>query len=99
LDAPGRLVDVFWSTIEQQGKIARFGGCIQLETTVFTNRHGCPLLLIVGVDDENRSCVLGQGGLHPECAETFEWVLKNYEATAGGRRPKVMCTMQPPFLA
>lgn len=38
LDAQGRLVDVFWSTIEQQEKIARFGGCIQLDTTVFTNR-------------------------------------------------------------
>ena len=39
LDAQGRLVDVFWSTIEQQAHIARFGGCIQLDTTVFTNRY------------------------------------------------------------
>lgn len=38
LDAQGRLVDIFWSTIEQQEKIARFGGCIQMDTTVFTNR-------------------------------------------------------------
>ncbi|CAN0024212.1 unnamed protein product, partial [Hapterophycus canaliculatus] len=80
--------DVFWSTVEQEGKIARFGGWIQLDTTVFTNRYGCPLLFIVGVDDENRSCVLGQGVLRSECADTFEWVLENYEAAAGGRRPK-----------
>ena len=38
LDAQGRLVDMFWSTVEQQEKIARFGGCIQLDTSVFTNR-------------------------------------------------------------
>lgn len=38
LDAQGRLVDVFWATVQQQEQIARFGGCIQLDTTVFTNR-------------------------------------------------------------
>lgn len=37
-DAHGRLVDVFWATINQQDKMRRFGGCIQLDTTVFTNR-------------------------------------------------------------
>lgn len=38
LDGQGRLVDIFWSTAGQQENIARFGGCIQLDTTVFTNR-------------------------------------------------------------
>ena len=41
---------------------------------------------MVGVDDENRSCILGQGLLRSECAETFEWFLKKYEEGAGGRR-------------
>lgn len=52
-------------------------------------RYGCPLLFIVGVDDENRSCVLGQGLLRSECTETFKWFLESYESAAGGRRPKV----------
>ena len=38
LDSQGRLVDIFWSTAGQQENIARFGGCIQLDTTAFTNR-------------------------------------------------------------
>ncbi|CAN0394388.1 unnamed protein product, partial [Ectocarpus sp. 13 AM-2016] len=48
----------------------------------------------VGVDDENRSCILGQGLLRSECAETFEWFLTQYESAAGGweRRPKVILT-------
>lgn len=52
-------------------------------------RYGCPLLFFVGVDDENRSCILGQGLLRSECTETFEWFLRKYEAAAGGRKPKV----------
>lgn len=44
---------------------------------------------MVGVDDQNRSCVLGQGVLRSECKETFEWFLDSYETAAGGRRPKV----------
>ncbi|CAN0326134.1 unnamed protein product [Ectocarpus sp. 6 AP-2014] len=72
--------------------IARFGGCIQLDTTVFTNRHGCSLLFVVGVDDENRSCILGRGLLRSECTETFEWILNRYEAAAGGSKPKVILT-------
>ena len=52
-------------------------------------RYGCPLLFIVGVDDQNRSCVLGQGVLRSECKETFKWFLDSYETAAGGRRPKV----------
>lgn len=56
-------------------------------------RYGCPLLFVVGIDDENRSCVLGQGLLRSECTETFEWFLNKYESAAGGRKPKVI-----PFL-
>ncbi|CAB1118493.1 unnamed protein product [Ectocarpus sp. CCAP 1310/34] len=47
---------------------------------------------MVGVDDENRSCVLGQGVLRSECKETFQWFLEAYETAAGRRRPKVMLT-------
>ena len=55
-------------------------------------RYGCPLLFVVGVDDENRSCILGQGLLRSECTETFEWFLHKYETAAGSRRPKVIST-------
>ncbi len=37
-DDPGRLVNVFWATADQQERAARFGGCIQMDTTVFANR-------------------------------------------------------------
>ena len=51
--------------------------------------YGCPLLFFVGVDDMNRSCILGQGLLRSECTDTFESFLRQYEAAAGGRKPKV----------
>ena len=38
LDVEGRLVNVYWATAEQQQKCARYGGCIQLDTTVFVCR-------------------------------------------------------------
>ena len=38
-DNLGRIVDVFWATMDQQEKMARFGGCIQMDTTVFTNKY------------------------------------------------------------
>ena len=149
-DSLGRLENVFWATVDQQNKIARYGACIQMDTTVFTNRYlprvvqrrayvglwsmaktrlelaccpnpipfgtfvylrvmtvwvdtgwisargclpidryGCPLLFIVGVDDENRSCILAQCLLRSECTETFEWILTSWDGASGGRRPKV----------
>ena len=36
-DSFGRLENVFWATVDQQNKIARYGACIQMDTTVFTN--------------------------------------------------------------
>eukprot|EP00903_Cladosiphon_okamuranus_P011770 g11064.t1 len=56
--------------------------------------YECPHLLFVGIDDENRSCILGQGLLRSECAEAFEWFLNHYKSAAGGweRRPKVILT-------
>ena len=38
-DNLGRIVDVFWATVDQQDKMSRFGGCLQMDTTVFTNRY------------------------------------------------------------
>ena len=38
LDPEGRLVDVYWASAYQQENCARYGGCIQLDTTVFVCR-------------------------------------------------------------
>ncbi|CAB1107867.1 unnamed protein product [Ectocarpus sp. CCAP 1310/34] len=38
-DDLGRIVNVFWATVDQQEKMSRFGGCVQMDTTVFTNRY------------------------------------------------------------
>ncbi|CAB1115474.1 unnamed protein product [Ectocarpus sp. CCAP 1310/34] len=91
-DSIGRLENVFWATVDQQNKIARYGACIQMDTTVFMNRYGCPLLFIVGVDDENRSCILAQCLLRSECTETFKWILTSWDGASGDRRPKVFLT-------
>ncbi|CAM9312074.1 unnamed protein product, partial [Sphacelaria rigidula] len=90
LDAEGRLVDAYWATTEQQQKCVTYGGCIQLDTTVLV--YGCPLLFVVGVDSENRSCILGYSLLRFERTETFEWILDKYSRASGGRRPKVSFT-------
>ncbi|CAM9958486.1 unnamed protein product, partial [Sphacelaria rigidula] len=90
LDAKGRLVDAYWATAEQQQKCVRYGGCIQLDTTVLVCRYGCSLLFVVGVDGENRSCILGYSLLRSECTETFEWILDKYCRASGGRRPKIV---------
>lgn len=37
-DDLGRLENVFWANVDQQEKMARFGDCIQMDTTAFTNR-------------------------------------------------------------
>ncbi|CAM9765562.1 unnamed protein product, partial [Sphacelaria rigidula] len=89
LDAEGRLEDAYWATAEQQKKCVTYGGCIQLDTTVLVCRYGC-LLLFVGVDSENRSCILGYSLLRSECTEIFEWILDKYCRASGGRRPKVV---------
>ena len=56
---------------------------------MYACRYDCPLLFFVGVDDMNCSCILGQGLLRSECTDTFEWFIRQYEAAAGGRKPKV----------
>ena len=57
-------------------------------------KYGCPLLFVVGVDSENRRCILGQCLLRSECTETFEWVLDKYHRTSGGRHPNVRSTLR-----
>lgn len=72
-----------------------FHGCAAFTGPPCPTMHSVPQIQVsssffVGVDDANRSCILSQGLLKSECTETFEWVLKNYEAGAGGRRSKVL---------
>lgn len=65
---------------------------------MYACRYGCPLLFFVGVDDMNRSCILGQGLLRSECTDTFESFLRQYEAAAGGRKPKVTVPRRMAFM-
>jgi hypothetical protein len=54
-----------------------------MDTTCKTNRFGMPLILMVGVDENNITCLLGFGLVSHEDIDSFTWFLQKMKACVG----------------
>jgi hypothetical protein len=60
-----------------------FGQCVLVDTTFGTNRFRMPLLVILGVDNENRNCLFGLALLEDEKEETFNKIFGKFNSLMG----------------
>jgi transposase-like protein len=75
LDSAQRLRHVFWMTPQQRRNYVLYHDCISMDSTFGTNRFRMPLVLVVGVDGEGQTILLGTGLLSDERSSSYEWLL------------------------
>jgi hypothetical protein len=54
-----------------------------MDTTCKTNRFGMPLILLVGIDENNVTCLLAFGLVSHETIASFSWFLQKIKTCVG----------------
>lgn len=79
-------------TPQQRRNYTLYHDCISFDSTFGTNRFRLPLVLIVGVDGEGRTILLGTGLLSDERSSSYEWLLRQLLEAGYRLAPKVIFT-------
>jgi hypothetical protein len=66
--------------------------CISMDSTFGTNRFRMPLVLVVGVDGEGRTILLGSGLLSDEMSGSYEWLFEQLREAGHMLQPGVIFT-------
>ncbi|CAN0320789.1 unnamed protein product, partial [Hapterophycus canaliculatus] len=102
VDSDVLLERVFWANREQRANAVKFSSVVIFDTTFHTNnlsiylvqfgspfRTGFALALIVTVDSENRTRIVGQALLRTGRPDSFASVLQHFKKLRHGLSPDV----------
>ncbi|CAN0030352.1 unnamed protein product, partial [Hapterophycus canaliculatus] len=105
IDSDGLLERVFWAYRERRASAVKFGSVVIFDTTFNTNdlsmhlvqcgspfTTGFALALIVTVDSENKTRIVGQALLRNESTDSFAFVLQHFKKLRHGLSPDVVFT-------
>lgn len=68
---------------------------IQLSISILIfvlNRYGKPLVILLGSNNHDKTCVFGAALLDDETATTYDWVLGTFLECMGGKMPSSVLT-------
>jgi transposase-like protein len=85
-------------TPHQPRNYVLYHDCISMDSTFGTNRFRMPLVLVVGVDGEGRTILLGAGLLSDERSDSYEWFLMQLREAGYMLQPGVIFTDGDPVL-
>ncbi|XP_062115212.1 protein FAR1-RELATED SEQUENCE 5-like [Humulus lupulus] len=69
-----------------------FGNCLAFDSTYKINRYGKPLVILLGSNNHDKTCVFGAALLDNETSTTYDWVLERFLECMGGKMPSVVLT-------
>jgi transposase-like protein len=79
-------------TPHQPRNYVLYHDCISMDSTFGTNRFRMPLVLVVGVDGEGRTILLGSGLLSDEMSGSYEWLFEQLREAGHMLQPGVIFT-------
>ncbi|XP_062118326.1 protein FAR1-RELATED SEQUENCE 5-like [Humulus lupulus] len=92
VDKENRLKNLFWSDGTSQVDYQLFGDCLAFDSTYKTNRYGKPLVILLGSNNHDKTCVFGAALLDNETSTTYDWVLETFLECMGGKMPSAVLT-------
>ncbi|XP_060963254.1 protein FAR1-RELATED SEQUENCE 5-like [Cannabis sativa] len=92
VDEENRLTNLFWADGSMKVDYELFGDCLCFDATYKTNRYGKPLVILLGYNNHNRTCVFGFCLLQNEKWENYKWLLKTFLECMEGKMPKTVLT-------
>ncbi|XP_062100398.1 protein FAR1-RELATED SEQUENCE 5-like [Humulus lupulus] len=69
-----------------------FGDCLAFDSTYKTNRYEKSLVILLGSNNHEKTCVLGASLLDNETSTTYDWVLQIFLECMGGKMPSAVLT-------
>ena len=76
-----------------------YSDTVFMDATYAVNPYRMPLVVLSGVNNEGRNCIMGYALVQRETLETYSWVLQNLVACNNNREPTVILTDFDPSMA
>ncbi|XP_030478045.1 protein FAR1-RELATED SEQUENCE 5-like [Cannabis sativa] len=92
VDENNRLTNLFWADGSMKVDYELFEDCLCFDATYKTNRYEKPLVILLGYNNQNRTCVFGFCLLKNEKWENYKWLLKTFLECMEVKMPKTMLT-------
>lgn len=93
------LLALYWRDSMMKEDYDIYGDCVILDTTFRTNRYNLICAIIVGMNNHGSNCMLACAFLSDEKTETFEWLLRTFRKSMGGKAPITIFTDQDKAMA
>lgn len=68
----------------------RYSDVVLIDSTMSTNKHGLAMVVISGVDHEDRNILFGFGFLRNEDIDSYQWVFQHFLNFHKGKEPGVL---------
>ena len=88
----GRLSNLFWSDGISRSDYSVFGDILAFDATYGRNKYKLPLIIFLGVNHHNQTCVFGSAMVSDKSQETYVWVLQQFLECMDGKAPKSVIT-------
>ncbi|XP_062112909.1 protein FAR1-RELATED SEQUENCE 5-like [Humulus lupulus] len=69
-----------------------FGDCLAFDSTYKTNRYRKPIVILLGSNNHDKTCVFGAALLDNETSTTYDWVLETFLECMGGKMSSAVLT-------
>ncbi|XP_062103286.1 protein FAR1-RELATED SEQUENCE 5-like [Humulus lupulus] len=92
VDKENRLKNLFWSDGTSQVDYQLFGDFLAFDSTYKTNRYEKPLVILLGSNNHDKTCVFGAALLGNETSTTYDWVLETFLECMGGKMTSAVLT-------
>lgn len=76
-----------------------YSDTVFMDATYAVNPYRMPLVVLSGVNNEGKNCIMGYALIRRETLETYAWVLQSFVAFNNGNAPKVILTDFDPSMA
>lgn len=70
-----------------------------MDATYAVNPYRMPLVVLSGVNNEGKNCIMGYALVRRESLDTYSWIFQNLLACNNGISPRVMLTDFDPSMA
>ena len=81
------MTKLLWTDGLSRAQYRLFGDAIVFDSTYKTNKYDFPLVIISGVDNNYKTCVLAAALIHTETRESYIWVLSKFLEVMENRAP------------
>ncbi|KAL8493070.1 hypothetical protein ACS0TY_024329 [Phlomoides rotata] len=94
LDSEARLSNIFWRDSLMKEDFELYGDVLMFDITYMTNKYNLICAHFIGLNNHSKCVLFGFAFISDEKTESFEWLLRTFRKSMGGKHPITIFTDQ-----